>query len=176
MPNCALTQDYSFGCDVGSGGIKEVYLIELENVSAVVESSGTLTAITKASGKIFRKYQLVQETANAEESIVGNLQNGTLYYAQKVTIVLNKQQVAVRNEILLLAKNRLAIVIVDNNDTYRLYGWDQGLRLNEGLASSGAAWGDRNGYTLTFSGNQRELAPFVQTSVIATLQTYDTLS
>lgn len=171
MAQCALTSDYSFGCDVGNGGLKEMYLIELENVSTVTESSGTLTAITKATGKIFRKYQLVQDTATAEETITGNLQNGTLFYAQKVTIVINKQSVAVRNEILLLAKNRLAVVTVDNNDTYRLYGWDQGLRLNEGSAATGTAWGDRNGYTLTLSGNQRELALFVQQSVIATLQT-----
>jgi hypothetical protein len=169
--SCALTQDYSFGCDVGSGGLKEVYLIELENVDSITESSGTLTAITKVSGKIFRKYQLVQDTATAEETLTGNLQNGTLFYAQKLTIVINKQQVAVRNEILLLAKNRLVAVTVDNNDTYRVYGWDQGLRLNEGSAATGTAWGDRNGYTLTFSSNQRELAYFTTSGVIETLQT-----
>ena len=98
--SCALTQDYSFGCDVGTGGTKECWIIELENISSVTESSGTLTAITKATGKIFRKYQLVTETANFEETIVGNRQNGTIYYDQKGTIILNKQQVSVRNEIL----------------------------------------------------------------------------
>lgn len=169
--SCALTSDYTFPCDVGAGGVKEMYLIELENISTVTESSGTLTAITKVAGKIFRKYQLVQDTATAEETITGNIQNGTLYYAQKVTIIINKQNVAVRNEILLLAKNRLAIVTVDNNDTYRLYGWDQGVRLNEGSAASGTAWGDRNGYVLNFSGNQRELAYFVTAGTLATLQT-----
>jgi len=86
-------------------------------------------------------------------------------------MVINKQNVAIRNEILLLAMNRLAIVTVDNNDTYRLYGWDQGLRLNEGSAATGTAWGDRNGYVLTFSGNQRQLAYFVTAGVLATLQT-----
>jgi hypothetical protein len=170
MSSCALTSSYSFGCDVGAGGLKELYLIELENVSSVTESSGTLTAITKAANKVFRKYQLVQDTASAEEALVGNQQNGTLFYDQKVTIVINKQNVSVRNEILLLAKNRLAIVCVDNNNTYRLYGWDQGLRLNEGNAGSGTAWGDRNGYTLTFVGKQRELAPFVNAATLATLE------
>jgi hypothetical protein len=169
--SCALTQSYSFGCDVGAGGLKEAFLIELENISSVTESSGTLTAITKATGKKFRKYQLVQDTASAEEALVGNQQNGTLYYDQKVTFVINKQNVSVRNEILLLAKNRLAIVVVDNNDTYRLYGWDQGVRLNEGNAGSGTAWGDRNGYTLVFTGKQRELAQFVNADTLATLET-----
>lgn len=171
MANCALTQDYSFGCDTGAGGTKELYLIEIENVDEISESSGTVTAITKVSGKIFRKYQLVSETANFEEGLVGNIQNGTLYYDQKGTIVINKQNVAVRNEILLLAKNRLVVVIKDNNDTYRLYGRQNGLKLETGTAATGTAWGDRNGYTLNFVGKENELAPFVAESVIETLQT-----
>lgn len=169
--NCALTSDYLFGCDVGIGGTKELYLIELENVSSVTESSGTLTAITKATGAIFRKYQLVQETANFGEDITGNRQNGTLFYPQRGTIVINKQNVAVRNEILLLAKNRLVVVIKDNNLTYRLYGREYGMMLQTGTAETGTAWGDRNGYTLNFTGNELELAPFVTDAVIATLQT-----
>lgn len=168
---CALTSDYSFGCDVGIGGTKEVYLIELENISSYTESSGTLTAITKVSGKIFRKYQLVLETAAFDEDIIGNRQNGTLFYGQKGTIIINKQNVAVRNEILLLAKNRLVMVIKDNNLTYRLLGREYGLMLQTGTASTGTAWGDRNGYTLNFTGNELELAPFVTDAVIATLQT-----
>jgi hypothetical protein len=169
--SCALTQSYGFSCDVGAGGLKEVYLIELENVSSITDSSGTLTAITKATNKVFRKYQLVQDTASANEELVGNQQNGTLYYSQNVTIVINKQNVNVRNEILLLAKNRLAIVAIDNNDTARLYGWDQGLRLTTGQAGTGTAWGDRNGYTLTFTGNQNKLAYFVDDDTVDTLET-----
>lgn len=171
MANCALTQDYSFGCDVGVGGTKECYLIELENITSYTESSGTLTAITKVSGKVFRKYQLVLDTANFEEDITGNRQNGTLFYPQKGTIIINKQNVSVRNEILLLAKNRLVVVIKDNNLTYRLFGREYGLMLQTGSATTGTAWGDRNGYTLNFAGNELELAPFVLDAVIATLQT-----
>lgn len=169
--NCALTSDYSFGCDTGIGGLKEVYFIELENVTSVTESSGTLTAITKATGKVFRKYQLVLETANFKEDITGNRQNGTLFYPQTGLIVINKQNVAVRNEILLLAKNRLIAVAKDNNLTYRLFGREFGMMLLTGSADSGTAWGDRNGYTLNFTGAELELAPFVSDAVIATLQT-----
>lgn len=169
--NCALTQDYSFGCDVGTGGTKEVWLIELENITSYTESSGTLTAITKVAGKIFRKYQLVVETSNFQEDIVGNRQNGTIFYDQKGTIIINKQQVSLRNEILLLAKNNLVAIIHDNNDTYRLYGRLYGMRLESGTAATGTAWGDRNGYTLNLTGKEPDLSPFVQASVIATLQT-----
>ena len=169
--NCALTSDYSFLCDVGTGGTKELWLIELNNILSYTESSGTITAITKVTGKIFRKYQLVLETANFEENIVGNRGNGTIFYDQKGTIVINKQNVAVRNEILLLARNYLVVVIRDNNDTYRLFGQDFGLRLETGTATTGVAWGDRNGYTLNFTGKEPELAQFVDDATILTLQT-----
>lgn len=169
--SCALTQDYSFGCDVGTGGTKEVYLIEYNNIASYTESSGTLTAITKVTGAIFRKYQLVRETANFDEAIVGNIANGTIFYDQKGLIVINKQNVAVRNEIILLSKNFLVAVIHDQNDTYRLFGRVNGLRLESGAASTGTAWGDRNGYSLSFTGKEPELAPFVDSAVISTLQT-----
>jgi len=168
---CALTSDYSFSCAIGVGGTKECYIIELENISAYVESSGTLTTITKAAGKVFRKYQLVLETADFTEDITGNRQNGTNYYEQKGTIIINKQNVAVRNEILLLAKNNCVVVMKDNNDTWRLYGREYGLRLLGGSAANGVAWGDRNGYTLNFTGAEKELAPFVSDAAAATLQT-----
>lgn len=171
MANCALTQDYNFGCAVGTGGTKEIYLIELGNILSYTESSGTLTAITKTPGSIFRKYQLVQETANFQEDIVGSRPNGTIYYDQKGAVVINKQNVAVRNEILLLAMNLLVVVMHDNNDTYRLLGRQFGLRIDTGSATTGTAWGDRNGYTLNFDGKEPQLAPFVDSSVIATLQT-----
>lgn len=170
MPSCALTQDYSFGCDVGTGGTKEVYFIELNNITSYTESSGTLTAITKGAGKVFRKYQLVLETANFEEDITGNRTAGTIFYNQKGNIVINKQNVAIRNEIMLLAKNYLVAVIKDNNDTYRLYGRNFGLRLETGSATTGVSWGDRNGYALNFTGKEPELAPFVADAVITTLQ------
>lgn len=169
---CALTQDYSFGCDFGAGGVyKDCYIIELENVSSLNESSGTITTVTKGSGKIFRKYQLVKETASFDETIAGNQQNGTIFYDQKGVIIINKQNVQVRNEIILLAKNRLVIIARDNNGAWKLYGREQGLQLLDGSITTGTAWTDRNGYTLNFTSKEREPAPFVDESVIATLQT-----
>lgn len=169
--SCALTSDYSFGCDKSVGGVKTFYIIELENIASITESSGIVTTITKVTGKKFRTYQLVLETSSTTETITGNRQNGTLYYAQAAVLVINRQQVAVRNEILLLAKNNLVFVAEDNIGDYRLYGRVNGLTLNSGDVTSGTAWGDRNGYTLNFTGNEEELAPFVDDSVISTLTT-----
>lgn len=174
MSTCALSTDYSFNCDVGAGGNKLFWLIELEKIATLVESSGgeggTITTITKVTGAIFRKYQLVLETASTDEAITGDRKNGTLFFAQTAVIVINKQQVLIRNEIKVLAKNNLVLIAQDNNNTYRMYGRENGLRLQTGDISSGVAWADRNGYTLNLTGFEREPAPFVDESVIATLQ------
>lgn len=176
---CALTQGFSLDCREGIGGLKEVYIIELANILSITESSGVVSAITKAPGKRFWKYSLVRETSNATETITGNEQNGTIYYDQQVQIIINKRQASVRNEILLLAKNFLVIVAVENqvNNSGQnrafLYGKTQGLQLLQGTSETGTAWGDRNGYTLPFAGKEVELAPEVQFNVLATLEVPD---
>jgi hypothetical protein len=171
LSGCSLTTDYSFGCGQGAGGVKTFWIIENDNVSAIAESSGLITGITKVAGKKFRKYQLVVETSHTEETITGNRQNGTLFYAQSVTLIINKQQLAVRNELLLMGRTLVKIIAEDNNNTWRMYGFENGLAANSGTINSGTAWADRNGYEIAFTGNEEEPAPFVAESVIATLQT-----
>jgi len=59
---CALTQGYTLDCKDSLGGIKAVWFISSANVSSVTEASGVVSAITKASGKVFYKYELVKNT------------------------------------------------------------------------------------------------------------------
>jgi hypothetical protein len=175
--SCALTQGFNLDCREGIGGLKEVYIIEKANVTSVTEVSGVVTAITKATGKRFWKYSLVRETSSATESIQGNEQNGTIFYDQTVNIILNKRQASVRNEIMLLAKNFLLMIAVENQQDSSgqnrafLYGKDQGLQLLTGTSETGVAWADRNGYTLPFNGKEQQLAPEVTYSLLATLET-----
>jgi hypothetical protein len=70
---------------------------------------------------------------------------------------------------LLLAKNNLLAVVQDGNDKYWLLGKVNGADLTGGHGATGAAFGDRNGYTLTFTGNEPALAPEVSSSIIAGL-------
>lgn len=167
--SCALTQGYSFDCKDNQGGLEAVWFIGWNDVASVTEASGVVTAITKASGKVFYKYQLVKNTASFTENIQGNIENGTINYDQQLVIVINKLQVNMRNEILLLARNNMMAVVKDKNGRYWLAGRYSGLDLLSGSAGTGTASTDRNGYSLTFSGAERELAPEVQASVIATL-------
>lgn len=166
---CALTQGYSLDCKDSVGGIKAVWFIASDDVSSITEASGIVSAITKAGGKVFYKYELVKNTGSLTETVTASVENGTVFYAQELSIVLNKMQANTRNEILLLAKNNLIAVVQDSNSKYWLLGKENGIDITGGTAGTGTAQGDRNGYTLTFSGGEPALAPEVSSGIIAGL-------
>jgi hypothetical protein len=168
---CALTQGYTLDCRDSLGGITEVYFMAFQDVSSTTEASGVITALTKATGKRFYKYELTKGTSVMTENVNSNVQNGTLYFTPELTIILNKLQVNTRNEILLLAQNRLVAVAKDNNGKYWYLGKTRALDLTAGSATSGTAEADRSGYTLTFAGAEPSMSPEVNSSVAAALTT-----
>ncbi|TSA62706.1 MAG: hypothetical protein D4R41_01665 [Sediminibacterium sp.] len=168
---CALTQGYTLDCRDSLGGIVEVYFMAAGDVSSTTEASGVITALVKATGKKFYKYELVRGTSMFVENINANVQNGTVFYAPELTIVLIKLQTNTRNEILLLAQNKLVAVAKDNNGAFWYLGKTRGLDLTAGNGGSGTAEGDRSGYTLTFTGAEAALAPSVNSTVSSALTT-----
>lgn len=170
MP-CALTQGYNLDCRLNYGGVKEIYVIEYENVSAITEAAGVISAITKVATKTFKKYNLIAHTAEAEEAFAGNREMGTLSNKQTIKFPINKMTTAVRNELVLLAQNRLIFVFVDENGTGWMYGRDYGLMMTNSSNKTGKVLADRNGYELTFEGDEKNLAYEVNSTALGTLTT-----
>jgi hypothetical protein len=86
------------------------------------------------------------------ETLNASIENGSIYYTPEVTFTINKLQVAVRNELRLLARNRLLVIVQDNNNRYWLLGSANGLEATAGTAGTGTAFGDRSGYEMTLTG------------------------
>ena len=168
---CNLTQSYLLDCRLNYGGMKEVYIIEFDNVTSFTQTAGVVTAITKASGKTFRKYQLIAHTGEGDEALTASREMGTLSNKQTIKFPINKMTVAVRNELFLLAQNRLIFIFVDENSTNWMYGSDYGLTLTTASAKTGKVLADRNGYELTFEGDEKNLAYEVDDTTLATLLT-----
>lgn len=168
--SCALTQGYNLDCRNSVGGVKEVHIIEFENVTVSV-TAGVTTTVTKATGKAFFKYSLIKQTGSSDETLAGNEENGTVFVTQSVKFPTNKMQPSVRNEISLLAQNRLVIVVVDQNGTGWLFGLHNGMLLKTLKTQTGVKMGDRNGYEFDFEGFEPELAVKVDSVSLAALQT-----
>jgi len=168
---CALTQGYNLDCRLNYGGMKEVYVIEYDNVTAITQTAGVVTGITKASTKVFKKYNLIAHTGEGDEALTASREMGTLSNKQTIKFPINKMTTAVRNELFLLAQNRLIFVFVDENSTNWIYGSDYGLTLTTASAKTGKVLADRNGYELTFEGDEKNLAYEVDDTTLATLLT-----
>jgi hypothetical protein len=169
--SCALTQGYVLDCRDSMGGNKEFYIIEHSAIATTTIVSGKVTVLTKGLGKQFYKYAQERATSEVEETITPNTENGTVFVNSNIKLVLNKRQTSVRNEIMLLSKNLVVIVEVDRNGLAWIYGLEFGLRLDQSAAKSGRASGDRNGYELAFTGEERQLAYELDKDIVPTLVT-----
>ncbi len=161
---CEITKGRSLGCKSQAGGIKAVYFAQLEDLTLTNIEAGAISDLEFAGGATtaLRKYVLPRGTGSFTETITGSAENGTFFYEPSVTIMLHSLTSADQNEIKLLAQNRLVVFVELNqrvatggHNVILCVGGENGLELTTGTAASGAAFGDMNGYTLTFSGMER---------------------
>ena len=175
MP-CAITSGYTIDCRESVGGIQAIWLISNANLydasgnSRVTESSGTVTAMTKATGTRFYKFEVPRGTAVASTNMTGSNENGTVFYTHELTFPINSRTATVRNIITTLAKNRLTFVTLEMDGVYRMYGKGYGLYMDSTTNSSGTAPGDRNGAELKFSSMEIDDFLVVSSSVAANLE------
>jgi len=166
--SCALTTGFDLDCRDAVGGVKSVRLASLEDYTAMGAtgaSTGTITGWTLAALEFF-KYDQLKETSSLTETINGSSQNGTVYYTPEVTLVLSKLDVTKRNEIKVLAQQRLVAIVEGNDGSYWVAGYDNGLELNAGTSATGTAFADLSGYSLTLSGMEKEpMLSIAQTEV-----------
>lgn len=153
-------------CRDAISGIKTLWITEFANVTAYTDTSGTITAMTQAASTRFWKYDLEKENAMIDEDDVNSVENGTRFWQQVLSFTMRKLSAKNRNNIKLVGQNRLIAIVLTNNGDYKILGLTNGLDLTTGKGTSGKAFGDLNGYSLTFTG--KETAPMfdVSSSVI----------
>ena len=172
MACTALTKGRGLDCNRISGGIKFVYFGVYDQFTApietvgLVQAAGEVTDIEMASNVLYR-YTMPLGVASLTETIVGSRENGTIYYTPSLSVILNRLTKEDQNQIKLLGATKvvafaqLNATLPSGNDVIVALGVTNGLELNAGTMDSGAAWGDRGGYTLTFDGIEASPFPMV---------------
>jgi len=108
------------------------------------------------------RYTTPLGVASITETITGSRENGTIFYTPTVNVVLNRLTKEDQNQIKLLGQTKLVIfaelnaTLTNGHNVIVGLGVTNGMELNAGTMDSGAAFGDRNGYTLTFDGLEPE--------------------
>ena len=167
--SCNLTKGRQITCRDTVGGIKAIYFAQLDEVSAFAEGTsaavGSLVTFTLGGSDDIYKYNLKRGTASCTETITGSSENGTVFYTPSVQIMLHKLTKEDQNQIKLLASQRLVVFLELNevitatgHNVLLALGLENGMELNSGTNTTGAAFGDMNGYTWTFDGMERDNA------------------
>jgi len=162
MSTCDITSGFTLGCRDNTGGLKNIYILS----GSIDSTSGTTGLIDTITGDgVLYKFELTRQTGDFTEAINANVENGTIFYEQTVNAPFHKLQSATRNQVRVLAKNPDIKMVVETNNgsedgvgTFFLLGQTRGLSLSGGQGQSGTGFGDLNGYTLTFSGQEPEPA------------------
>ena len=170
MSTCDITSGFTLGCRDNSGGIKNLYILSGSITTVDTVSEGLISGIT-GSGEFFQ-FELFRQTSDFSEAISATPENGTVFYEQTVNAVFFKLQSSTRNQVRVLAKNPDLKVIVETNNgsvdgvgKYWLLGQENGMQLLSGTGATGTAFGDLNGYSLTFTGQEPEPASEISGSL-----------
>ena len=168
-----LSKGRGLDCNRISGGIKYVYFGVYDQFDApiettgIVQSGGEITDIEMGANVLYR-YTMPLGTASLSESITGSRENGTIFYTPTLNVILNRLTKEDQNQIKLLGATKvvafaqLNATLTNGHDVIVGLGVSNGLELNAGTMDSGAAWGDRGGYTLTFDGMEALPFPMVE--------------
>jgi len=174
-----LTKGRGLDCNRISGGIKFVYFGVYDQFTAPIETTGLpvtageVTDLEMGSNDLYR-YTMPLGVASLTDTIVGSRENGTIYYTPSLSVILNRLTKEDQNQIKLLGATKLVCfaqlnaTLPSGTDVIVALGVTNGMELNAGTMDSGAAWGDRGGYTLTFDGMEASPFPMVADYPIAT--------
>lgn len=153
--SCILSLNIDKGCLDSVGGVKKFWIVKHSDIdpTSTVLTSGVITTLAAvaapSSSTPIYSYEVQSESGLCEATSETNKQNGSTFWNHTATFPLTKMQTTTRDEIKVLAVMNTMVIALDNNGTYWVYGYDNGL-INAGTKSStGTAMGDQNGYTVS---------------------------
>ena len=149
---CELTSGRLLDCKTSVGGIRTVLFMQVDDYIPTYASE-VLTSITAATAY---RYELQKATGSLSESISVSQENGTVFFENTLTIKLFKLTAAMRDELKLIVQNRLAVFVLDNNNSQWVIGEVNGAEITGGTSETGTSLADLNGYTLTITTQERE--------------------
>lgn len=160
---CEITQGRAKGCKNAIAGTSKMYLNNfVENPFTVVD--GVATAINPLLTEVFA-YDLVGDANILLQSMVGDRNTGTSPNTQTLTLALNKITKEDNNQFNLLVYGYPQAVVKDRMGNYHVVGLTDGIDFTVSPTTGGAK-ADFNGYNLTGTAIESQLAPLLDEATI----------
>jgi hypothetical protein len=177
---CDITSGRIEQCKDSVSGLKAIYVINYDKINSDAVGYSTVTGeedvidtwtpIDTSVALNLYKFELKSTTNSFTTAINSSRDNGTTFFTQTLVAALKRQDAVTTKNVKLLAYGRPRIIVRTMTDQFFLVGLDQGADVSAGEISTGAALGDFNGYSLTFTAEEELPANFIDCTTEAQLK------
>lgn len=165
---CLMTSGRAEPCKDSLGGIRAAYFLNYVDEPFTI-TAGEATALNVAVTEAF-KYELRADGNTFLQNKVSDRNTGTNVNTQTLTLALKKLDKETSLQVDLMSKGRPIIVVEDYNGNFQAAGITEGMDLTGSDINSGGAKTDFNGYNLTLTAMEKDLAPFLDEATITALK------
>jgi hypothetical protein len=158
------------------GGVQSFWIIAHKDLEAIsgtdvytVDTDGFVDEIGLASGKTYVTVGLLKSTAGATTEMTKNDQTGVNFFTNTMTLVLSDITKENLDFIKTVRNQPVSILMKTRTDKYVVYGLNGQLEISAMTGGTGVQEPDLSGFSLTFSGIERQPAILVQPALVPTI-------
>ena len=144
-------------CDPSKGGVKNIYICNYDDVSAITMDSSstasTITGITMNGSAVWHKYAMRRNTASMTSTLNIDETAGVNYVSTDVLLRFNKLDTPQRLEMTALCLAETRVVVEDANGLFWMVGVNEPVVPSAGTAQTGTQKTDGSYYELTLQGS-----------------------
>ena len=155
--SCEALQSIAKSCDNNSGGIKNVWVNQQDEISGVTVSGGAWIVSAITVGDPCVPFAINRNTGNYTEDTAVDLINGSSFVTQTITLMFNRRDKDKSEAINVLGSGQqyLAVFIQDANDKYWYF---ENVQLTATGEGSGTARADGSKYSVTLLSEAEHLS------------------
>ena len=168
-----LLNGIAASCDTNVGGVREIYIANYDDVTAVEvdEVSNMIKTISMTDSAKFKKYAFKKNTSSMTSTLNVDPANGVNFVQTDLSLVFAKQETVKRMEIAKLSLGELRVIVLDANGKYWFLGQEEFVSATAGTAETGTNRTDGNRYSITLtdysSSYPYEVTPTIVADLIA---------
>lgn len=156
---CTTLTSISKTCDNNIGGIRSIWLWDMEDQDTFTEDVATwaITALVIGAPTAPTGYEFIRNSSNYTEDGAIDLVNGSSFVTQTINLVFARREAAKSKAIKILGEGQryLGALVLDSNGIYWVF---QDLQLSATGEGSGTAKADGSKYTVTLMSEVQSLA------------------
>lgn len=156
---CTTLTTITKTCDNNIGGIRSIWLWDMEDQDTFTENASTwaIDALVIGAPTAPIGYEFIRNTSNYVEDGAIDLANGSSFVTQTITLMFARREAAKSKAIKILGEGQryLGALVLDSNGIYWVF---QDLQLSATGEGSGTAKADGSKYSVTLLAEVQNLA------------------